>query len=51
MKRYIFNWLRRITLRGFGFVSDHSAADSIDTQRLDLRFTRRRKKKTVQKTK
>ncbi len=51
MRRYIFNWLRRITLRGFGFVSDHSVTDSIDTQRLDLRFTRRRKKKVSQKTK
>lgn len=51
LRKYIFNWLRRITLRRFGFVSEHSSKDSIDTQRLDLRFTRRRKKKVVQKTK
>jgi hypothetical protein len=51
LRKYIFNWLRRITLRRFGFVSDHSAADAINTQRLDLRFTRRRKKKVVSKTK
>jgi hypothetical protein len=51
LRKYIFNWLRRITLRRFGFVSDQSGADAINTQRLDLRFIKRRKKKVVLKTK
>jgi len=45
MRKYIFNWLRRITLRRLGFVSELSATDSINTQRMDLRFTRKKKRK------
>ena len=51
MRKYIFNWLRRITLRRLGYVSDHtSMTDTILTQRLDLRFVRRRKQKLRKKT-
>jgi predicted metal-dependent phosphoesterase TrpH len=41
MRKYIFNWLRRITLRKLGYVS-HSPAteEQISTQRVDLRFTK-----------
>src|SRR5215203_3802327 len=50
MRKYIFNWLRRITLRRLGYVSDNtSITDAILTQHLDLRFVRKqkaRKKKT-----
>ena len=50
MRKYIFNWLRRITLRRLGYVSDHtSVTDSILTQRLDLRFVRRLKQKARKK--
>jgi predicted metal-dependent phosphoesterase TrpH len=50
MRKYIFNWLRRITLRRLGYVSDHtSLTDTILTQRLDLRFVRRRKQRTRKK--
>lgn len=51
LRKYIFNWLQRITLRRFGYVSEHSATDAIDTQRVDLRFIRRKKKKTGLQTK
>jgi hypothetical protein len=46
MKKYIFNWLRRITLRRLGgYVSDVAATEEISTQRLDLRFTKRKRVK------
>jgi predicted metal-dependent phosphoesterase TrpH len=46
MKKYIFNWLRRITLRRLGgYVSDVAGSDEISTQRLDLRFTKRKRVK------
>ena len=41
MRKYIFNWLRRITMRKLGYVSDSLATeDRISTQRMDLRFTK-----------
>jgi len=40
-KKQVLNWLRRITMRKFGYVSDSPATeDCISTQRVDLRFTR-----------
>ena len=42
MRKYIFNWLRRITLRRFGYVSDHANHEEpIQTQRMNLRFTKK----------
>ena len=40
-RKYIFNWLRRITMRKLGYVT-HAPADSekLITQRMDLRFAR-----------
>jgi len=51
MRKYIFNWLRRITMRRLGgFVSDVAATEEvISTQRMDLRFTRRKRGKVRQK--
>ena len=44
MRKYIFNWLRRITLRKLGYVSDsHATEDRISTQRMDLRFTKKQR--------
>jgi len=41
MRKYIFNWLRRITMRRLGYVSHASAVEArISTQRMDLRFTK-----------
>jgi len=41
-KKQVFNWLRRITMRKFGYVSDSPATeDRISTQRVDLRFTKK----------
>lgn len=41
-KKQVLNWLRRITLRKFGYVSDSPATeDRISTQRMDLRFTKK----------
>lgn len=47
---YLFNWLRRITMRRFGFVS-HSATmeEQVSTQRMDLRFTKHQRKKLKRK--
>lgn len=41
MRKYLFNWLRRITMRRLGFVS-HAAAteERVSTQRMDLSFTK-----------
>ena len=49
MRKYIFNWLRRITMRRLGgYVSDHTAAtEAIQTQRLDLRFTKKQRRQVV----
>ncbi len=50
IRKYIFNWLRRITLRRLGYVSDHtSMTDTILTQRLDLRVVRKLKQKATKK--
>ena len=47
---YLFNWLRRITMRRFGFVSHSAATDEqVSTQRMDLRFTKHQRKKLKQK--
>src|SRR5215204_1944167 len=52
MRKYIFNWLRRITLRRLGYVSNHSEIEeTIQTQRMDLRFTRKQRVKVKRKTK
>jgi predicted metal-dependent phosphoesterase TrpH len=52
MRKYIFNWMRRITMRRLGYVShaDHTE-ERISTQRMDLRFTKNKplKIKTKQK--
>lgn len=46
MRKYIFNWLRRITMRRLGYVSDHSKIEeTIQTQHMDLRFTRKKRVK------
>lgn len=41
MRKYLFNWLRRITMRKLGYVS-HAATteESISTQRMDLRYAK-----------
>jgi predicted metal-dependent phosphoesterase TrpH len=41
MRKYLFNWLRRITMRKLGYVS-HAATteERISTQRMDLRYTK-----------
>ncbi len=50
MRKYVFNWLRRITLRRLGYVSDHSRIkEAIQTQRMDLRFTKKQRVKVKQK--
>ena len=50
MRKYIFNWLRRITMRRLGYVSDHATAEAaIHTQRMDLRFTRKKRVKVKRK--
>jgi len=51
MRKYIFNWLRRITLRRLGYVSDHSAEETIQTQHMDLRFTKKQRVKVKSKAK
>ena len=50
MRKYIFNWLRRITMRRLGYVS-HAAAteDVVSTQRVDLRFTKAQRDKLKQR--
>jgi len=41
MRKHLFNWLGRITLRQLGYVSHAAAAkERISTQRIDLRFTK-----------
>jgi predicted metal-dependent phosphoesterase TrpH len=50
MRKYIFNWIRRITMRRLGgFVSDVASTNEISTQRLDLKFTRKQREKLKQK--
>jgi len=50
MRKYIFNWLRRITLRRLGYVSDYSEIkEAIETQRMDLRFTKKQRIKVKRK--
>jgi predicted metal-dependent phosphoesterase TrpH len=50
MKKYIFNWIRRITMRRLGgYVSDVAATNEISTQRLDLKFTRKQRTKLKEK--
>jgi predicted metal-dependent phosphoesterase TrpH len=40
-RKQVLNWLRRITMRKFGYVSDSLATeDRISTQRVDLSFTK-----------
>src|SRR5205814_2331433 len=40
-RKYIFNWLRRITMRKLGYVSHSTAStENIITQRMDLRFAK-----------
>ena len=52
MRKYVFNWLRRITLRRLGYVSDHAnATDPIQIQRMDLRFTKKQRVKVKRKKK
>lgn len=52
MRKYIFNWLRRITLRRFGYVSDHrDLEEPIQTQRMNLQFTKKQGMKIKQKKK
>jgi len=42
-RKQVLNWLRRITMRKFGYVSDSLATeDRISTQRVDLRFTKQK---------
>lgn len=50
MRKYLLNWLRRITMRRFGYVS-HAAAteDVVSTQRVDLRFTKSQREKLKKK--
>ncbi|HSG43211.1 MAG TPA: PHP-associated domain-containing protein [Anaerolineales bacterium] len=50
MQKYIFNWLRRITMRRLGYVS-HAAAteDIVSTQRMDFRFTKSQRAKLKKK--
>jgi predicted metal-dependent phosphoesterase TrpH len=50
MRKYILNWLRRITMRRFGYVS-HAAAteDVVSTQRVNLRFTKSQREKLKKK--
>ena len=46
MRKYLFNWLRRITMRKLGYVSDNVEPDeAIQTQRMDLRFTKKQRVK------
>jgi predicted metal-dependent phosphoesterase TrpH len=41
MRKYLFNWLRRITMRRLGYVSHAAAtAERVSTQRMDLSFTK-----------
>jgi hypothetical protein len=50
MRKYIFNWLRRITMRRLGYVSDHvKAEEAIHTQHIDLRFTKKKRIKVKRK--
>jgi hypothetical protein len=50
MRKYIFNWLRRITMRRLGYVSHVSETEeAISTQRMDLRFTKSRRAKSKRK--
>jgi predicted metal-dependent phosphoesterase TrpH len=44
MRKYLFNWLRRITMRKLGYVSHAAMTDeSISTQRMDLRYAKSRR--------
>jgi len=50
MRKYIFNWLRRITMRRLGYVSDHAKTEeTIQTQHMDLRFTKKKRVKVKRK--
>lgn len=50
MRKYIFNWLRRITMRRLGYVSHAETTEAIvRTQRVDLRFTKGQRTKLEQK--
>jgi len=50
MRKYLFNWLRRITMRRLGYVSHASAVeDVVSTQRMDLRFTKSERAKLKRK--
>lgn len=41
MRKYLFNWLRRITIRKLGYVSHAATTDEpISTQRMDLRYAK-----------
>ena len=46
MRKYLLNWLRRITMRRFGYVSHAKATeDVVSTQRVNLRFTKAQRAK------
>jgi len=50
MRKYIFNWLRRITMRRLGYVSHAAATEEVvSTQRMDLRFTKTQRKRLKKK--
>ena len=50
MRKYIFNWLRRITMRKLGYVSDNAEPEeAIETHRMDLRFTKKQRVKGKKK--
>ena len=51
MRKYLLNWFRRITMRRLGgFVSDVATTEEvISTQRMDLRFTRKKRVSVEQK--
>ena len=51
LRKYLLNWLRRITMRRLGgFVSDVAATEEvISTQRMDLRFTHKKRVRVGQR--
>ena len=50
MRKYIFNWLRRITMRRLGYVSHAAATEEVvSTQRMDLSFTKSQRTKLKDK--
>ena len=50
MRKYIFNWLRRITMRRLGYVSHAATTEEVvSTQRMDLRFTKSQRAKLKKK--